>query len=129
MIGSIAFFSLGILVAVAIYATASIYGFDYYEPNWGRGISLQVSLSIAALLAAIGAIGFAVGARIVRATPSRSPALLAGVLVAGALLGFATLQDRVVATTGGRQLLAAGVIFVLSFVAALPFRSKRGASA
>jgi hypothetical protein len=129
MVRGIAFFSLGILGAVAVYAAASIYGFDYFEPHWGRGISLQVSLWIAVVLAAIGAVDFAVGARMVRATPSRSLALVAGLLVAVVMLGLTALLDPVVATTGGRQLLTAGVVFVLSLVAALLFRSKRGASA
>jgi hypothetical protein len=128
MIGGIASFSLGILAAVVLYAAASIYGFDYYEPHWGRGISLQVSIWIAAVLAVIGAIGFAVGARVFRATPTRGLGLVAGIVVAGCLFALTTFQDRVVSTTEGRQLLAGGVVLALSFVAALAFRSKRGAS-
>ncbi|MDJ0927518.1 MAG: hypothetical protein QNJ73_07680 [Gammaproteobacteria bacterium] len=128
MIGSIAFFWLGILASVALYAGASIYGFDYYEPNWGRGISLQVSFWIAGVLATIGAIGFALGGYLFRAAPTKPSAFVAGVMVAVALFLVTRFQDQVVSTTGGRQLLAASVIWVLSLMAAIPFRSGRDAS-
>jgi hypothetical protein len=101
--GSIALFWLGVFVAVATWAAASVYGFDYYEPNWGRGISLQVSLWIAAVLAAIGAVGFAVGLRLFGGATSKPVAFGAGIAVGVVLLLTTLVEDRIVSTTGGRQ--------------------------
>ena len=129
IVGRIAFFALGILAAVALCAGASIYGFDYYEPHWGRGISFQVSLWIGIVLAVVGAIGFAVGVRVFHAAPTRLLAFAAGVLVAGVSFVSTTVADRVASATGTRQLILAGIVLALSFAASLPLRGECGSRA
>ena len=124
--GRVAFFSLGIFAAAALCAGASIYGFEYYEPRWDRGISFQVSLWIGIVLALGGAIGFAVGARIFHAVPRKSLAFTAGVLVAGVSFVLAAISDPVASATGTRQLALAGIVLVLSFAATLFFRGEGG---
>jgi hypothetical protein len=61
------FFAAGLWAAVVVFGAVAIYGFDYYEGEWGRGPSLQVHIWIATLgaLAALvpAALGFRLGGR------------------------------------------------------------------
>jgi hypothetical protein len=125
MLTRIALFWLGLSIAITIFAVVSIYGFNYFEPRWGRGISLQVSMVIAGIVGVIGAGGFAVGLRFFGSTPPRAVSLAMGAGVAIALLLVGLVQDSLVSTISGRQLLVCVAAFALSLLAAWSLRRKR----
>ena len=96
----IAQFWLGSFAAEFVVSVVAIYAFDFYEPGYGTGISLQVSTWVAMLVAAISATGFGIGMKVFGKKPTRlwcilSGAIIAMVTLAADAIGRAFLQTDV----------------------------------
>jgi hypothetical protein len=61
-------FTLGFVTWAAGANAVAVYGFDQYEPAWGRGPSFQLGLWIIMVASILIAIGFSLGARRTTAT-------------------------------------------------------------
>jgi hypothetical protein len=104
------FFAAGLWVAFVLFGVVDIYGFDYYEGEWGRGGSLQVHIWIATLGALVAlfpaALGFRLGAKrgnvpgrlvsFVAGTAMTLLLLIVGFLFPGRLTGSVVLTIAVV---------------------------------
>jgi hypothetical protein len=129
MFRRIASFWLGFFAAVVGYAIVNVYALDYYEPHWGRSISLQVSIWLAAILALIGVAGFAAGLRVFRAAPTLRLSAAAGIAAAAGSLLVAAIVDRTMGGYLSREFISVSSVFVFSLLSVSLFRAKRNASA
>ena len=127
-----AIFGAGALVAVIVYALASVYLFDFYEVRWGRGGSFQVVLMLGFVIAIISAVAFGavlgLSAGGVASTVRRAYPFVLGVLVMALGTGLALLTQR---WLGASLLWVASSFMVCSIIAALVFGRlmKQGAHA
>ena len=101
-----------------IASAVSVYGLDYFEPRWGRGISFQIGTYLAAGFALIGAFGSGLAFTLNRAMqPLLNPVL---VILSGALLLALSL---ILASVGASLLKPFGLygVAIWSFAASFGF--------
>ncbi len=124
-IRSFAIFWLALFAVITAFSAVSVYLFDQFEPNWSKGISFQVLSWIAAVLAAVGTLGLAVGVSIFGGTERKLRVFGVGTAVGVVLLVQMSLGETLVSTTDGRQFFAALLAFGLSLLSAMLFRRGR----
>jgi len=123
-----AIFTVGFIAWAAGAMAVSVYGFDQYEPAWGRGPSYQVVLWIILVAAIVAAFGFALGFKCSEISlPYWKPFLLSAVftLLFGALTFLAGYIGRFGVEQDWRLLFLALVTFVCSFAAAKGRRADK----
>ncbi|MDK2742401.1 MAG: hypothetical protein NDI90_05760 [Nitrospira sp. BO4] len=114
-------FTLGFVTWAAGANAVAVYGFDQYEPMWGRGPSIQLGLWIIMVAAILVAIGFSLGTKRIRLPlPWWKPLSFSGafLLVFGALMYLAAYLGRLGLEQDLRLLFLGLTTFASSFLAA-----------
>jgi len=96
---------LGHAVVLTIASAIAIYGFDYYEKMYGRGISFQISLWFVVIGAVVTGIGFGIGVAISGWVSKYWVGLLLGGVFALAVMGLAAISAELTTNTGARQFM------------------------
>lgn len=118
---TITIFTLGFVTWAAGANAVAVYGFDQFEPAWGRGISFQLGLWIIMVAAILVAMGFSLGIK--RITLPQSwwkPLSFSGAfaLAFGALMYLAGYLGRLGLEQDLRLLFLGLATFASSFLAA-----------
>lgn len=114
-------FALGFVTWAAGAMAIAVYGFDQYEPAWGRGPSYQLGLWIIMVAAILVAIGFSLGTKpIAVPLPWWKPFACSGAftLVFGALTYLTSYLGRLGLEQDLRLLFLGLLTFASSFGAA-----------
>ena len=114
-------FTLGFVTWAAGANAVAVYGFDQYEPTWGREPSIQLGLWIIMVAAILVAIGFSLGTKRIRLPlPWWKPLSFSGAfaLVFGALMYLAAYLGRLGLEQDLRLLFLGLTTFASSFLAA-----------
>lgn len=116
-------FGAGAIVAVVVYAIASVYLFEIYEPRWGRGFSFQVVLMVGIAVVVVSAVAFGLafglstrGADKIAVRNRRRIAFSLGILVVAAGACLAVLIQKWLGTS---PIWVASSFIVCSIIAAL----------
>jgi high-affinity Fe2+/Pb2+ permease len=119
--GTTTIFTLGFVAWAAGANAVAVYGFDLYEPMWGRGPSFQLGLWIIMVAAILVAIGFSLGTKRTTAPlPWWKPFSFSGAftVVFGAFTFLASYLGRLGLEQDSRLLFLGLLTFALSFGAA-----------
>ena len=118
---------LGHAVVLTTVSAVAIYGLDYYEKMYGKGISFQISLWFVVLGAIVTGIGFGLGVAISNWIKKYWIGLLVGGLFAGVIVGLSILSSQVTQNTGTRQFVLFASWFLGSFIIPIAMSKLTGA--
>ena len=96
---------LGHAVVLTVASAIAIYGFDYYEKMYGKGISFQISLWFVVIGAVVTGIGFGIGVALSGWVSKYWVGLLLGGVFALAVMGLSAISAEFTTNTGARQFM------------------------
>ena len=96
---------LGHAVVLTVASAIAIYGFDYYEKMYGKGISFQISLWFVVIGAVVTGIGFGIGVELSGWVSKYWVGLLLGGVFALAVMGLSAISAEFTTNTGARQFM------------------------
>jgi hypothetical protein len=96
---------LGHTTALTIASAVAIYGFDYYEKMYGKGISFQISLWFVVIGAVIAGIGFGIGVALSGWVSKYWVGLGVGGVFALVVMGLSAISHDFITNTGTRQFM------------------------
>ena len=96
---------LGHAVVLTVASAIAIYGFDYYEKMYGKGISFQISLWFVVIGAVVTGIGFGIGVALSGWVLKYWVGLLLGGVFALAVMGLSAISAEFTTNTGARQFM------------------------
>ena len=111
-------FVLGHASVFTVASFIAIYGFDYYEKMYGKGISFQISLWFVVIGAVVTGIGFGLGVAISGWVSKYWVGFMVGGVFALAVMGLSAFSAELTTNTGVRQIMLFSIWLVGS--AAIP---------
>ena len=107
---------LGHALVLTTASAIAIYGFDYYEKFYGKGISFQISLWFVVIGALVTAFGFGIGVAVSNWISKFWIGLVLGGLFAVFIFGLSILGNQLTNDTGLRKLLLFSSWLIGSFL-------------
>ena len=96
---------LGHAVVLTVASAIAIYGFDYYDKTYSKGISFQISLWFVAIGAVATGIGFGIGVALSDWVSKYWVGLFVGGVFALAVMGLSAISAEFTTDTDARQFM------------------------